>query len=104
MSICKSKLEKRIIWVTAGCKVLMRLKKPNRLCSLDGDDVLDHVNAPDGTKIDCRFIKYTLPSGEIEYLITNVFDEDITKDMLGNLYFHRWKIEPNIWNSKNTGR
>ena len=80
-------------WVTAGCKVLMRLKKPNRLCSLDGDDVLDHVNAPDGTKIDCRVIKYTLSSGEIEYLITNVFDEDITKDMLGNLYFHRWKIE-----------
>lgn len=57
-------------WVTAGCKVLMRLKKPNRLCSLDGDDVLDHVNAPDGTKIDCRVIKYTLSSGEIEYLIT----------------------------------
>ena len=59
-------------WVTAGCKVLMRLKKPNRLCSLDGDDVLDHVNAPDGTKIDCRVIKYTLSSGEIEYLITAV--------------------------------
>ena len=59
-------------WVTAGCKVLMRLKKPNRLCSLDGDDVLDHVNAPDGTKIDYRVIKYTLSSGEIEYLITAV--------------------------------
>lgn len=59
-------------WVTAGCKVLMRLKKPNRLCSLDGDDILDHVNAPDGTKIDCRVIKYTLSSGEIEYLITAV--------------------------------
>lgn len=59
-------------WVTAGCKVLMRLKKPNRLCSLDGDDVLNHVNAPDGTKIDCRVIKYTLSSGEIEYLITAV--------------------------------
>lgn len=59
-------------WVTAGCKVLMRLKKPNSLCSLDGDDVLDHVNAPDGTKIDCRVIKYTLSSGEIEYLITAV--------------------------------
>lgn len=59
-------------WVTARCKVLMRLKKPNRLCSLDGDDVLDHVNAPDGTKIDCRVIKYTLSSGEIEYLITAV--------------------------------
>lgn len=59
-------------WVTAGCKVLMRLKKPNRLCSLDGDDVLDRVNAPDGTKIDCRVIKYTLSSGEIEYLITAV--------------------------------
>lgn len=59
-------------WVTAGCKVLMRLKKPNRLCSLDGDDVLAHVNAPDGTKIDCRVIKYTLSSGEIEYLITAV--------------------------------
>lgn len=59
-------------WVTAGCKILMRLKKPNRLCSLDGDDVLDHVNAPDGTKIDCRVIKYTLSSGEIEYLITAV--------------------------------
>jgi hypothetical protein len=80
-------------WVTAGCKVLMRLKKPNRLCGLDGDDAMDHVNAPDGTKLECRVIKHTLSTGETEYLITNVFDEDINKDMLGNLYFHRWKIE-----------
>ena len=35
----------------------------------------------------------TLSTGEIEHLVTNIFDEDITPDTFRELYFERWKIE-----------
>lgn len=80
-------------WCTAECKVLMRLKHPNRLCELDGDDVVTCITMQDGTSVPCRVLKYVLPTGETEYLITNVMDSSLTADMLGELYFYRWKVE-----------
>jgi hypothetical protein len=80
-------------WTSAGCKCLMRIKQPNSLCSFEGYDVVKTVCAPDGTEMPCRLIKYPLPTAEIEYLITNVMDEDLTDEMFGELYFQRWKIE-----------
>lgn len=80
-------------WHTAGCKVLMRLKHPNSLCELAGDDVVTCVTAPNGVTVPCRVIKYMLSTGETEYLITNVMDDSLTEAMFGELYFHRWKVE-----------
>jgi hypothetical protein len=77
----------------SGCLCLMRLRQPNKLCRLEGDDVETTVQAPDGTAIQCRVLKYMLSTGETEYLITNVMDKDLTSDNFGELYFQRWKIE-----------
>jgi len=38
-----------------------------------------------------RIVKFTLPSGEIESLITNLFDLDESE--FKDLYFKRWRIE-----------
>ncbi|MBR0410468.1 MAG: IS4 family transposase [Eubacterium sp.] len=76
-----------------GSKSLMRLRKCMKFCQLPGDDVFSNVIAPDGTKIPCRILKATLPTGETEYLITDIMDEDITCDMFRDLYFERWKVE-----------
>ena len=80
-------------WYTAGCKVLMRLKRPNSLCELDSDDAVTYITAPNGSKVPCRVLKCTLSTGEIEYLITNVMDKSLTADSFGELYFYRWKVE-----------
>lgn len=80
-------------WYTAGCKVLMRLKRPNSLCELSGDDVVTHITAPNKAKVPCRVLKYMLSTGETEYLVTNVMDKSLTADMFGELYFYRWKVE-----------
>jgi hypothetical protein len=80
-------------WVDAGCKVLMRIRQPNNLCKLKGKDVKTKICYSDGVEITGRVLKYTLSTGEIEYLITNAMDNDITSEMFGELYFNRWKVE-----------
>lgn len=80
-------------WVRSGCNVLMRLKNPNSLCNYDEKDAPVVITCPDKTEIMCRVIEYPLPTGEVEYLITNVMDPGISSDSFGELYFNRWKIE-----------
>lgn len=41
--------------------------------------------------VDVRIVKFTLPSGEIETLITNLFD--LTEERFKELYFKRWPVE-----------
>lgn len=80
-------------WYSSGCKVLMRLKRPNSLCELDGDDVVTCITAPNGITVPCRVLKYVLPTGETEHLITSVMDKSLDADVFGELYFYRWKVE-----------
>lgn len=42
-------------------------------------------------EVNVRIVKFTLPSGEIETLMTNLFDLDESKFM--ELYFKRWPVE-----------
>ena len=88
------------LWVENGCQVLMRIKHPNNLCELEGKDVITTIKYSDGFEITCRAIQYVLPTGEIEYLVTNVLDKDITAEMFGELYFCRWKIETKYYEMK----
>jgi hypothetical protein len=44
-------------------------------------------------KIPLRVVKFNLPTGEIETLITNVFDRRMGEDAFRKLYFKRWPIE-----------
>jgi len=46
-----------------------------------------------GAQINMRVIKFNLPSGEEEILITNVSDSEISFEECKALYFKRWGIE-----------
>ena len=63
---------------------------------------INEANAPDQTIIRSergkpdlrlRVINYTLPSGEIEKLVTNIFDISFTAEDFGKLYRMRWGVE-----------
>ncbi len=79
--------------VQADCKCLMRLKKSSGFCKLELDDDIVEISAPDGTVMTARVLKTLLSTGETEYLITNIMDDDLTCDDFRELYFDRWQIE-----------
>ena len=51
-------------------------------------------------KIKIRVVKFKLSSGEIETLISSLYDESITVDDFKELYFKRWRIETHYGNLK----
>jgi hypothetical protein len=54
------------------------------------------------TGIKIRMLKVVLPDGEIEVLLTNLYDRKIfTSKKISNLYFMRWKIETTYNKQKN---
>lgn len=54
------------------------------------------------TGIKIRMLKLALPDGEIEVLITNLYNDKIfTLKKLSNLYFMRWRIETTYSKQKN---
>ena len=54
------------------------------------------------TKIKIRMVKFKLPSGELEILITNLYDEQLyTVEELKQLYGMRWGIETAFGKQKN---
>ena len=63
---------------------------------------INEANAPDQMvirsdknqpKLCLRVINYTLPNGEIEKLVTNIFDPSFSVEDFGKLYQMRWGIE-----------
>ena len=55
-----------------------------------------------GTGIKIRMVKFILPDGEIEVLLTNLYDDKIfTLKKISRLYFERWKIEVTYGKQKN---
>jgi hypothetical protein len=53
------------------------------------------------TGIKVRMLKLKLPDGEIEVLLTNLFDKRFTLKKISKLYFMRWKIETTYGKQKN---
>jgi hypothetical protein len=53
------------------------------------------------TGIKIRMLKVKLPDGEIEVLLTNLFDRRFTLKKISKLYFMRWKIETTYGKQKN---
>lgn len=75
---------------------LMRLKESYNLSKKCSGDIITKLygNANEGTEdIDIRVIEGVLDDGTKEYLATNLFDTEITKDMFRELYFYRWPVE-----------
>ena len=78
----------------ANVRFLMRVRTKLNL-DIDGMALGDHryVLVEDGETIPVRIIKFLLPSGEIETLITNLFDKRIGVSAFEALYFKRWPVE-----------
>lgn len=55
---------------------------------------------PKGNQVRVRALRILLPSGEEEYLITNLSDPNITLESFRELYFLRWKVETKYWELK----
>lgn len=84
--------------VDSGYKCLMRIKQHyTSLTSADADDALIDLDKIHG-KI--RVIKVALSTNELEYLVTNVMDSDLTPEIFKDLYHERWKIESKYYELK----
>ena len=89
--------------IRAGHKFVMRcpteflrsMKLPKR------DNVLSHKFAKLKEKVDLRVVKVSLPTGDTEYLVTNLFDSDLNEDDFSDLYRTRWGIETKYNDIKN---
>ena len=63
---------------------------------------MHHYIVTKETGIKIRMVKVELPDGEIEVLLTNLFDKKIfTLKKMSKLYFMRWKIETTYNKQKN---
>ncbi len=51
------------------------------------------IPATAGTAVRLRVIKLTLPSGQIETLVTTLTEEEMPEEAFGELYFKRWRSE-----------
>lgn len=76
-----------------GYKYIIRLQKsvPNTVKSMEGCDniIVDSRNK----SIKKRILKIILPSGETEYLATNLFDQKFTVQNFYDMYHLRWNVE-----------
>jgi len=82
-------------------KYLMRLRtKFNTDIDAMGLGLHDYVLVQDDESINIRVIKFPLPSGEIETLVTNLSDDRMGIKSFKNLYFNRWPVETKYGASK----
>ena len=64
-------------------------------------DIVLYEYLSEGKSIYVRCTRIVLKTGEIEYLFTNLTEEEISYDELKELYNLRWKIETNYGHLKN---
>ena len=76
----------------------MRIKKSTT--SLTGSEEDDIVLDSAKYHANIRVVQVELSTGEIEYLVTNILDPNITPEMLKKLYHKRWKIESKYYELK----
>jgi hypothetical protein len=84
-------------------KYLMRLR---RKFNVDIDEMGLGIHSYTLTQsghdpIEVRIVKFKLNSGEIETLLTNLFEQDINEDVFKDLYALRWGIETQFAVNKN---
>ena len=82
----------------------MRIRESFKLAKqCTGDNILNLPGDPKkGTEdIFVRVIAILLDGGEIEYLVTSIFDETLTASDFKELYFLRWPIEQKYGELKN---
>lgn len=77
-------------FLDTNVRFLMRVRKKFNL-HIDGLPVGDHYYTLEQTPI--RVVKFLLPSGEVETLITDLFDKRMGESAFKALYFKRWPAE-----------
>ena len=77
-------------FLDTNVRFLMRVRKKFNL-HIDGLPVGDHYYTLEQTPI--RVVKFLLPSGEVETLITDLFDKRMGESAFKALYFKRWPVE-----------
>ena len=82
---------------------VMRVKKGfskavDEASEADGEVVLKRQGRED---INVRVVKFALPSGEVETLITDLWDKELCIEEFKALYFLRWPVETKIDEIKN---
>lgn len=77
-----------------GIKYIMRLRTKFST-EIDAMELgmHDHILKQNGKSINIRIIKFLLPSGEIETLITNLTDKRMGTKAFKTIYFKRWPVE-----------
>jgi len=82
---------------------LMRVKKKfnKSIDTLPAGDHFAALKKKDEDDVNVRVLKFPLPSGEIETLITDIADEWMDINVFKNLYFKRWPIETKYNEIKN---
>jgi hypothetical protein len=89
--------------VIRGINYLMRVKRKFSV-ELDQLEEGDHIVKLRDNKhrdVHVRAIKFPLPSGEIETLITNIMDKRMGAKAFKELYFKRWPVETKYDEIKN---
>lgn len=84
--------------VRTGCQFCFRVQRNAcrefvKFMHSDKKDSIDYIDV-EGELLKVRFTKVILDSGEVEYLITSLFDEEVyTPLKLKKLYHLRWGVE-----------
>ena len=78
----------------AGIRFVMRVRRKFS-CDIDNIPLGDHryMLPANGAQMPLRVVKFILPSGEIETLITDLFDKRMGTNAFKTLYFKRWPVE-----------
>lgn len=88
-----------------GFKYLIRCDRTfvkGMLSKLTGNDcTITHKFVRSKIEVKLRFITVTLPGGNTEFLITNLFDQSFKVQDFTELYHLRWEIETNYDDIKN---
>jgi hypothetical protein len=82
------------LFESTGVSYCMRLKSKFRL-DIDRLPLGDHqyTLTVEGKSVQVRIVKFELPKGDIETLITNITDKRMGVNAFRKLYFMRWSIE-----------
>ena len=88
---------------SAGYKFIMRYSSEflKSVKMREDDMVIDHKFTRLKHSLKLRVLKFQLSSGEIEHLVTNIFDSDISLDDFKWAYQKRWGIETKYNDVKN---
>lgn len=80
----RDKMEKADEWIEINVT-------GNRLGKIRNEEMKRELKEKKTIKV--RICKIELESGEIEYLLTNISEEEITLEEMKEVYFKRWRIE-----------